>query len=361
MEPKEPDSRRSSLINLFANLLRVPVVLVELLLDWTRSGWRHPDLNHRRGFRALAGVVLAVAALAWWRDIYIPAVDRADLVQLLQASCWVTYDPPSRNPLLEIEATSSSIRDDLHRIHKAGFTGVVTFGSQGSLNLIPQLAKSERLAVIVGLWDPGNIGEVRRAIEQQRFADAYCVGHDGLDRRGGYTFEALKRTIQLVKRRTRRPVATTEEVRRYKDPRLLGLGDWYFPDIHVSLVTGSPYNGTQLDRAMPHDSSLELAKSISVIAAAAERPLMLKMITFPWRGAPRASLDSQAGSYARFLDSIRDPEQPFAARPSVVIHSAFDLHWKIRYPYYEWDLYTGVLAEDGRPRPAMREITQRCP
>jgi hypothetical protein len=347
LDPERPDPDSSRLAEIIASLFRIPLYPVRLFLAWFRSHWTQPhDSQRRRGFRILVAILVGVGALIEWRDLYVPAIDKPALVDLLNGHCWVTYDPTSWDPFSGIEASPATIHTDLRRIREAGFTGIVTFGSKGSLSLIPRIAKSEHLAIIMGVWYPRDVGELRQAIAQHSFVDAYCVGHDGLDKAGGYTIDELSKAILLLKRRTRRPVSTTEEVRRYKDPRLLTMGDWLFPDIHVSL----------LERA-----SVDLGKAISATAAAAGRPLMFKMVTFPWQGAEGASLETQAQFYEHFMETIRDPEQPFAVRPSLVYHSAFDESWKIGYPFYEWDPYAGILNQDGRPRPAARAIISRCP
>jgi exo-beta-1,3-glucanase (GH17 family) len=270
----------------------------------------------------------------------------------------VTYDPVGWNPYFGPEPSPASIRRDLQRIHNTGFTGIVTFSSRGGLARVPRIAKTERLAVIMGVWNPADVGELREAIAQHAFADAYCVGHDGLNKPNGYTIEDLEKAVALLKRRTSLPVTASEEVRLYKDPALLRLGDWLFPDIHVSLLDAS--GRLQQNPSSNLDTPVDLARKISVISAEVGRPLMLKMVTFPWQGVEGGSIENQSESFDHFLEILRSPEQAFAARPALAFHSAFDLPWKTQYPFYEWDPYTGVLNADGTPRPAARTIVARC-
>lgn len=358
LEPRDPAT--DSIARFLAPLVRLPVEWVRAIVGGFLVRWPQADILRRNGFRTAVVVVLGLGALAWREEVHVPTVSRHDVVRLLHEHCWVTYDPRDLDPLLHAEVSSASIRDDLAHIRAAGFTGIVTFGSRGGLARIPRIAKAQRLAVIMGVWSPGDVGEIRNAIAQRDFADAYCVGHDGLGQRGGYEIEELRRAIALVKRRTHRPVSTSEEVRLYEDPALQRLGDWLFPDIHVSLLNAAA-------RSVPEDpeqgfqSIVQLARRISAIAAQTDRPLMLKMVTFPWQGTANASALGQRESFARFLEELRSPERGSAVRPAIVIHSAFDLPWKTDDPFYPWDPYTGVLDADGAARPAARAIAALCP
>ncbi len=358
-EPQEPKVV-PALAETLAHLLKLPGELVLLIVRGIYLRWRQADLQRRNGFRVGIVLLLGLGSLAWSQELYLPSVPRRDLVRLLENHCWVTYDPTGIDPRSGAEPTAASIRRDLSRIRSAGFTGVVTFSSRGSFARIPSIAKTEQLAVIMGVWSPGDVGELRNAISQREFADGYCVGHDGLDKRDGYVLEDLGKAIALLKRRTRRPVTTSEEVRFYQNPALLRLGDWLFPDAHSSLLDAES-RSLQAGSQRATGSIVVLAKEISTASAEADRPLMLKMVAFPWNGLDGASLESQRACFDDFLQALRSPQQGIAVRPAVVIHSAFDLPWKQGYPFYEWDPYTGVLNADGSPRPAARVIAARCP
>jgi exo-beta-1,3-glucanase (GH17 family) len=349
----------SGLAEIIAGIFRLPLRLVVGVIDGFNTRWSQVDRQRRMGFRAGVMALLGLISLAWWNEVYVPSTSKRELARLLEGHCWVTYDPTALDPRRGTEPTTPSIRRDLRRIRAAGFTGVVTFSSRGGFAQIPRIAKSENLAVIMGVWSPADVGELRRAIAQQEFADAYCVGHDGLDKRDGYALEDLEKAILLLKRRTMRPVTTSEEVRFYMNPALSRLGDWLFPDIHISLLNASSQSLRQASgRGL--GPIVDLTRRISAVAAETERPLMLKMVTFPWNGFEGASLENQRDNFDRFLEALRSPEQGIAARPAVVIHSAFDLSWKNGYPFYDWDPYTGVLDTDGSSRPATQVIVARC-
>ena len=102
-----------------------------------------------------------------------------------------------------------------------------------------------------------------------------------------------------------------------------------------------------------------MAREIVKLAKQHDRPLMLKMVTFPWDGAEGASVEKQAEFFSVFLEALRDPEVGLPGRMAMMVNGAFDLPWKKGYPFYPWDRYTGLLESDGTPRPAVREILQR--
>src|SRR6266480_5438443 len=71
---------------------------------------------------------------------------------------WVAYSPPSANPHNNIEANIEAIGEDLAVLRRAGFTGLVTYGSFGTMGYnLPTLAQSARFqGLIMGIWDPTN-------------------------------------------------------------------------------------------------------------------------------------------------------------------------------------------------------------
>lgn len=368
-----------------------------------KARWvQQADLPLRTGFRTGMVALLLLGAIATrqervWTDV-VPRLAEPEL-HFLRDNCWITYDPTTIDPLASASAPRSilpggrftgalaelnedlywaihsptgldpgcgagpltwSIRRDLRRIRAAGFTGIVTFGSNGVLACIPRIAKAERLAVIMGVWNPNDAGELRRAIAQQNFVDGYCVGHDGLDKAGGYDIKELAKAVSLIQSRTGRPATTSEGVGYYAQAALRRIGDWFFPDVQYSVDAG--------DSREALDIVVSSAKKLAENAAAMQRPLMLKMVTFPWRLSAdamlhdkRKALAGQAAQFDDFLDRLQLARQGLAVRPSGVVHSAFDMPWKTDPKLFQsWDPYTGVLELDGTERPAVRAITRHC-
>ncbi|MFN0206997.1 MAG: toll/interleukin-1 receptor domain-containing protein [Planctomycetota bacterium] len=283
----------------------------------------------------------------------------AEITRLLHSRHWLGYDPTQYNPNPDSAhwPTEESIYNDLGHIHAAKFTGVITFGCKNSLSLIPSLAKERGLAVIAGVWNPADEKECQSALAQSEHVDAYCVGHNNLGKT--YQRDTLDHTVSWLRNQSQRPVTTSEEIRIYRgDDDLCTMGDWLFPDCHVSL---RPHPGAaaiaDVERAIKGYSAL--AHEITTIAKQYRRPLMLKMVTFPWAGIVGASLERQAEFFAVFLEALRDPEFGLSGRVALMYNSAFDVPWKNGHPFYPWDVHTGLLELDGSPRPAVSQIISR--
>lgn len=340
-------------------------ILVKLVLDWIEiSGGPQRDPDRKKGIAVLCIVALILSALVTLDVLDIRVLDRrhpaSEVARLLQSHCWLGYDPLDFDPTVCPNPTSTSVARDLRWIRAAGFTGIVTFGSKGTLAEIPAVAKQEGLAVIMGVWDPPDRLEFEQAVRQRQFVDAYCVGHTRLGEPHGYTMEELEIAINLLRRRSGRPVTTSEEARFYRDPRLRRLGDWLFPDVHVSLLD-SP---VAIPSANPHrdvERYIELVRKLPGLADGTHRPLMLKCVVYPWSGAAGASLESQRIFFGGVVEGLRGPDigLPFKIN-AIVVHSAFDSPWKTGYPFYSWNRFEGLLDRDGTPRPAAREIIKLC-
>lgn len=283
----------------------------------------------------------------------------ARFTKLLYARCWVCYDPTGYNPNPDCarRPDDASMGRDLERIRAAGFTGIVTSDSGRGLSSIPRIAKEQGLAVIAGVWNPAEEGAWSGAVELRDHIDAYCVGHNNLGK--AYSRDLLIDTVNRLRSESQRPVTTSEEIRMYRhDENVRALGDWLFPDCHVSLRP-RPGAAPAVDVERNVESCLSLAREIVGLAGKGSRPIMLKMVTFPWAGAAGASLDRQAEFFALFLEALRDPESGLPVRVAIAASSAFDIPWKQGHPFYSWDPYTGLLGDDGTPRPAVREIVSR--
>jgi class 3 adenylate cyclase/exo-beta-1,3-glucanase (GH17 family) len=292
------------------------------------------------------------------KDRHLNEQIRRNLGRLLRGQCWVGYDPSTFDPLVCPKPALASIQADLESIRAAGFTGVVTFCSRGTLAEIPSLAKGLGLAVIMGVWDASDPHEVELAIERANSVDAYCVGHNGL-RDDRYLFEDVEAAMREIREQTEKPVSTSEEVRFYRENQnLAALGDWLFPDIHLSLQAKL---NAGLYPEVEHrvEQSLALAREVATFGQRYRRPLALKLLVFPWKGAQGVSLELQRSFFAQALDRLSSPEVGLNVPTAYVAHSAFDAPWKQRVPFHPWDPYTGLLEADGTARPAVCEIVQR--
>jgi hypothetical protein len=340
------------------------VVYLALKIIWLISRWPRPET--RLAIRLLICGMLVLALLFYIVDFRCPPQpSQEQLNDLLLGHCWLGYDPAEFDPTARRSPTSASMKRDLVKIRAAGFTGIVTFSAKGTLAIVPQLAHAAGLRVIMGVWNPNDADEVERAISQDTFADAYCIGHDGLGKPGGYTLSALEREVCHLKRRTQRPATVSEESRLYYDGYLVTLGDWLFPDVHLSLVqhpTALASANAERDVA----AYLVSAKRLAELARKNQRLLMmLNMVVYPWNGAKGASLGSQQEFFAGLLEALQSPNIGLPMRVGLVAHGAFDAAWKkgknFRGSYfYSWDPFTGLLDSHGSPRPAAQTIVEQC-
>lgn len=314
----------------------------------------------RYGFLISTGVIILLAVLLEGILPLFPGlVGRPDARTLIASHRWITYDPMQADPYRGIEPDTASIERELGWIRDAGFDGIITFTMRGTFGRIPELAKKKGLSVIAGVWDPKDRRELMQAVAKRRYIDAYCVGHNNLDRL--YSFDELASAVNELKFRTRRPVSTTEKIGRYlTDDALLEIGDWVFPDAHVSV---KPENDEAFlaDAVRDGKKTIEMAKTIVARKERRGRPVLLKMVTYPMAGVSNASLEEQARFFVLILEGRRDAMSEMPHEVCVSVHSVFDTQWKTGWPFYAWDSCTGLLDEQGRPRPAVAEIVKRLP
>ncbi|MDP1548405.1 MAG: hypothetical protein Q8L87_20525 [Anaerolineales bacterium] len=302
----------------------------------------------------------AITLLAVWNELVGPILSSylidTDPNVLLQGKAWVVYEPTEYNPATNLNPTVDSMDKELEWVSNAGFSGIITLSSQGSLSEIPKLAKKHNLLVIAGVWDPTNRQEVASAILNKDYIDAYSVGHNGVN--WLYSFSDLTKTIRKIRFHTRHPVSTTEIVSYYLvEKRLFGIGDWVFPDAHVSVKDeGGKYS---VNAVRDKELTIELAKIIASQKERNGKTILLKMVMYPMSGAPNASLDEQAHFFDALLANTQDVQPEIPIGVVISAHSAYDISWKTYWPFYKWETSTGLLDKSGNLRPAARSFLRR--
>jgi len=321
------------------------------------------DTPTRRGQWAFVCATVLIASLGLWQELIGPllwsGVVAPQVHTLVYSHRWVTYDPGY--PFFLIKRA----RVELGWIRQAGFDGIITFSSRLDFAKVPQLAHEQGLSVIAGIWNPNDEMEMASAFAVRQYVDGYCIGHDGLHPRGtsSYTIEDLERTIARLRFRTSKPVTTTEEIKSYLDPegpRLLRMGDWVFPDVHVSIRSDEEPHFLA-DAIRDGKETLKMATKIAAQTDRAGRPILLKMVTYPMKGVTKASLEEQAHFFVQVLENRRDAMADMPGDVGISVHSAFDISWKTGWPFFEWDPYTGLLDSNGAPRPAAKIVVERLP
>ena len=130
----------------------------------------------------------------------------------------------------------TQIRDDLRLLRRTGFRSLVTYAATGVFGSIPRLARAEGFdgVIVMGLWSPLSEEERKQAVASAPYVDGYCVGNEGLGVR--YGPEELASAMDDLRRRTGRPVTTSEHVDLYLNGPyrewLRTHSDWLFPLAH---------------------------------------------------------------------------------------------------------------------------------
>lgn len=343
--------------------ISVLVIIVYVLPGFLNSF----DVGRRTGIILLSLSSFFIGGLMVWEQVLGPQfseqlIDQDEVQILIHSQRWITYEPLQFNPYTYTMPDKKSMDQEMHWLKDAGFTGIITFSTTRNFALIPDIAKKYDLKVIMGIWNPIDENEVKHAISVNESIDAYSVGHNGLGTR--YSFDQLIHTIQFVRFHTKHPVSTTEKIGKYiSDPRLLEIGDWVFPDVHVAVQQKDATGGTQYSADAIRDGleTISMAKKIDGMKERKGKPILLKMVTYPMAGISNASFTEQKKFFIAILDGRRNviPDMPFDV--SISVHSVFDSPWKTTWPFYNWDAYTGLFDSTGNPRPAVSEIIQRLP
>jgi exo-beta-1,3-glucanase (GH17 family) len=269
---------------------------------------------------------LVVAAVLACMDV----ADAITVDKLLGGGRLVAYAPRGYDPASTRPASARALRADAESLAAVGFTAVTTYGSSRALVPVCRFFKRRGFkTVLVGVWDPRDRAELRRAIRLKRCADGYVVGNEGLTF-GRYSRDELAAAIERVRRATGRPVTTRETLKAYADyPSLLRLGDWIFPTIHPWYAE---QRGSQEACGWTIFAYHDLAER-----APAGRPTVIAETGLPTEGAPSASEHYQRA----FFLCVESRQVAFAH------FEAFDQPWKrddAVAPHW------GLFRADGTPK-----------
>ena len=150
---------------------------------------------------------------------------------------WVTYSSP--NPAQNYrQPTAEDVTKDLTVLKKAGFTGLVTYGTTGIMGKeFPVIAQSLGFqGIIMGVWNPLSENELNRAKNAAGLPIVlgYVIGNEALyGNQERYSIWDLCSAITNLRTGAGKPVATSEEFDDYAiHTELLFVGDWLFPNAH---------------------------------------------------------------------------------------------------------------------------------
>jgi len=264
---------------------------------------------------------------------------------------FIVYDPVNYDPYMNIMPSESSIRKDINILRTYDFDGLITMNCKGTLKHIARIAKEEGFnQVIVGIYDLRDEEELENAISVSNWADAYCVGSRGLNR--FYSKSELKDAVKLLRRKTTCCISTTESIVDYlKNPDIISMIDFLFPDVSITDSCLTP--------EYVYDSTIKTAKYAAEKFQSFNKPIFLKMISFPSGGSGCFSDQKQKNFYYLMLEKAIERKDI----PNYIIFtfmSAFDPVWKTDenfWPVYE--KYTGLFTSDRQPKPAILEVQWR--
>jgi exo-beta-1,3-glucanase (GH17 family) len=254
---------------------------------------------------------------------------------------WVAYSPPSADPGKGVEPTPTAISEDLAVLRKAGFTGLVTYGSSGLLGReLPALAQSQGFqGLIPGIWNPSNQEEISaaEAAAKNPIVLGFCVGNEGLRHR--YQLLELSAAVEGLRKKTGKPVTTTEIIEEYSDENLLRLGDWVFPNAH-------PFFHNQLD---PERAVGWTKAAFDDLKRRADRPVIFKEVGLPTAGDPQGRLSEAAQE--QYYVGLAKTDVKF------VYFEGFDQPWKTHLPI---EPHWGIFQADRTPKVLAKRLMENA-
>jgi exo-beta-1,3-glucanase (GH17 family) len=250
--------------------------------------------------------------------------------KLLGRGRLVAYSPRGFDPSVTQPPSARALRADADTLRAVGFRAVTTYGASRMLSPVCRVFKRRGFrTVLVGIRDPRDRAEIRRAVHLKRCADGYVVGNEGLTF-GRYTREELDRAITRVRNATGRPVTTRETLKAYTDdPTLLRAGDWLFPTIH-------PWYAEHRDSQDACGYTIYAYRDLAAQAPAGIATVVAET------GLPSEGAVSASEHYQRaFFLCIESRQVPFAH------FEAFDQPWKTEDAVGS---HWGLFRADGSPK-----------
>lgn len=249
---------------------------------------------------------------------------------------WIAYSPTNFNPDKGLYPPLISIEQDLKVLKGAGFTGIITYGSTGTLSSIPEIAKNLGFeGVIMGIWDIRDNQELSAAIESRDYVDGYCVGNEGLGRR--YEIEELISVMDYVRQMSVKPITTAEEIMDYANDKIVKLGDWVFPNVHPFL----------LNIKEPQKAANGIKHYFKIISRAAKgKPVLFKEVGYPTNGDAFANQRNQRKFFLLMEDSF----------VNFSYFEGFDQYWKNSL---EVEPHWGLFDKNRRPKKFIKSGIRR--
>lgn len=267
---------------------------------------------------------------------------------------WIAYEPVNFDPERGIYPTEDEIAKDLEALRIANLSGIITFDSRNSLISVPRLAHQKGFeGVIMGIWDPTDKQSIELAIREADYVDGYSIGHNQLGI--GYDLETLRKTMEFVRKKTGKPVSTTEYLANYQ--RVADYVNWLFPDVGGTWRKTSNESDTKA-HSLLFDKFVEYVGESKTLADRYNKAVLLKMISFPSGGNPEFTEDAQ-NRFFKMVLNYQCGDINFPRSVSLSFFSAFDIAWKT--PDRGWgtaEQYVGLFKRDRSPKPAANQFKE---
>jgi exo-beta-1,3-glucanase (GH17 family) len=306
--------------------------------------------------------LVTVGLVATYRSP-VPGGDQLTMFERrLADGVWAAYDPLNFDPdARSAKVDEQSVGLDLARLQEYGVTGITTFGASTELAKIPRLAKERKLDVIMGIDVPSTaaeplsreqvdqlFGEVENAVRQSAFVDGYVVGHDSTA-----PLADIVRAMESLRRRTGRPVSTTNYLSQYRRDGADQVVDWIFPDIGATWRDCTKPWTTQLAQ---FERSFE---QVSAWVRDLGKPALLQAVGIP-SGGCEGSVQFTDGTQQQFfrevLQRLRKDAAYRGVNVGVVMFTAYDSSWKAARYKVEGEGRLGLFDSTRRRKPAACEL-----
>ncbi|MBL7147821.1 MAG: hypothetical protein ISS82_03275 [Nanoarchaeota archaeon] len=242
---------------------------------------------------------------------------------------WIDYAPTNFNPEILSFPSEESIREDLIELYEINFKGIVTYGSDGTLWKIPEIARDVGFEYVVqGIWDLTSEEEWNNAVDSKEKVDGYCLGNEGLSR-GDYNLSELEDKINELRDATNKPVTTTEAIGEYNED-LLNLGDWIFPNCHAYWA----------GITAPNSAAEWTLEQYNNLSSTTNKIVILKEVGMPSGAGLTEEIQN---NYFRELENLMLSND----KVSFVYFEAFDQPWKDWAPV---EPYWGFFNQDRAPK-----------
>ena len=185
----------------------------------------------------------------------------------------------------------------------------------------------------MGIWNLYDRAEIENAVKMLDYADAYCVGNEGLNSR--YALEELREVLAQIREMTAKPVTTTEQIDDYGNEELLKTGDWLFPNVHPFIH----------NIKTPLQAAAWIKNWYRVVKKNADRlnkPVLFKEVGYPTRGEPICCKSNQKQLF-RVMEN---------SGVKFVYFEAFDQYWKRDLPV---EPYWGLFDRHRKPKTFIAE------